>query len=225
MKLDYLSRRFCSASALAAIAAGTVLSTAAQAESLGLLTARSADVSEYSQVSIEGSAKFGDFDFFGARATLGMDGGLALFADFGMLDDDDLEDATAYGAGLIYEIEGVSSEVNTAIVASYHVAPFDDFDADFSSLGVRGLMSGALDAQSSVPLTWFASLGFERVAVEVEQCFNVGFGTTVCAKEDDDDIELALGAGIIAAAGPGEAYVGIDYVDDASLAIGYRMNF
>lgn len=209
--------------------AGMALSSTTSAELMGVDTARSANVSDYSQYSIEGAVKVGEADLFGGRLTANLGNGLAVYGNLGLLDFDDADsdDELAYGIGAIYELEGLLEGLDTAITTSFHRADFDgsfNTDITLSSLAVRGLVSGPLEADFNYPLTWYASVGFERVHFEVETCAN-GLGNQICRDADDSDIELAFGGGVIATIESGEVYLGTDYVDGLTLTAGYRHSF
>ncbi len=200
----------------------------ANAEALGFSYGRSADVSSYSQASLEGALQVGETDVYGGRFTAKLGDNLAVYGDLGLisLDERYADDGTTFGAGLVYEIEKLIPDLDTAINVSYHHASFDDdIDYDISDFAIKGLVSGNLSVDgASNPLTWYASAGLEFLSVEAKSCVNV-FGNQGCIKSDDDDTELAFGGGIIAGLNKGEIYVGGEYVDGFSLAAGYRYSF
>lgn len=211
------------------LAVSSALITAnANAEALGFSYGRSANVSDYSQVSLEGALQVGETDIYGGRLTAKLANNLAVYGDLGFisLDERYADDGTTLGAGLAYEIEKLIPNLDTAINVSYHSASFDDrIDYDYSDFAIKGLISGNLAVEgASHPVTWYASAGLEFLSVEAKSCVNV-FGNQGCIKSDDDDTELAFGGGVIAGLNKGEIYVGGEYVDGFSLAAGYRYNF
>ena len=223
MKMLNQVTRFKSFGLVSIALGGMALASTASAQLLGVDTARSANVSEYSQYSIEGAVELGEADLFGARAGMNVGNGLAVFGNLGLLGIDGADSELAYGGGVIYEIEQLIEGFDTAITGSFHRVSYDagyNSDVTFSSLTVRGLVSAPLDVEFNYPLTWYASAGFERLTAKFEACF---LGN--CANESNSDIEVAFGGGVIADIEQGEVFVGADYVDGFTVTAGYRHSF
>lgn len=198
--------------ALAVVSA--VLSTQASAELFGFAMGRSANVANYTNLSVEGGIQVGDVDFYGARATFKLSDQLAAYGDFGIADFDygygyD-DDGFAFGGGVIYSLLGLLPDVDTAVKGGFHLASGDH--VDYSAFSVRGLISGDVPTQN-VTMNWYGSLGLEFINYDFDFC-------NYC---DDSDTELAFGGGVVLPIGPGEAYGGLEYIDDMMLAVGYRV--
>lgn len=200
---------------LALAVAVALASSQVSAELFSVASGRSANVANYSQLSVEGGVQVGDLDFYGARGTFKLSDRLAAYGDLGIADFDYGDDGFAFGGGVVYTLSGLMSGVDTAVNGSFHLASGDD--VDYTAFAVRGLFSGDIPTQD-VTMNWYASLGLEFLSYEAEVC---GFGS--CVSADDSDTELAFGGGVVLPIGPGEAYGGLEYVDDMMLAVGYRV--
>ena len=194
--------------------AGVLLSHQASAELLGFALGRSTNVANYSDLSVEGAAQVGDLDTLGARATCRLNERAALYGDLGIADFDYADDGIAFGGGLIYAIPGLLPDLDTALTGSFHYAAADDID--WNNIALRGVVSGEVPTRD-VTLTWYGTVGLDVISWDADiDCNGYGCG-------DDSDTEVALGGGVILPVGPGEAYGGLEYIDDMLLAVGYRV--
>ena len=200
---------------LAVVITAALASSQASAELFAVAQARSANVANYAPMSAEAGIQVGDLDFYGARGTFKLNDNMAVYGDLGIADFDYGDDGFAFGGGLIYAIPGVLEGIHTAVNGSFHMASADH--VDYTAFAIRGLFSGDIPTQD-VTMNWYGSVGLEFLSYEVEYC---SFGS--CRSADDSDTELAFGGGVVLPIGPGEAYGGLEYVDDMMLAVGYRV--
>lgn len=193
---------------------GVMVSGHASAEALGFAFGRSANVANYAGLSVEGAAQVGDLDTLGARATVKINDRAAVYGDFGIADFDYGDDGLTLGGGLIYSIPGLLPDLDTALTGSFHYASGDDID--WNNIALRGVVSGDVPTRD-VTLTWYGNVGLDVISWDADNlCNGNGCG-------DDSDTEVALGGGVILPVGPGEAYGGLEYIDDVLLAVGYRV--
>ncbi|MDO6460001.1 hypothetical protein Q4485_04780 [Granulosicoccaceae sp. 1_MG-2023] len=206
--------------ALALAVSGAIMSSTASAEVFGFAFGRSANVANYTNLSVEGGIQVGDLDFYGARATYKLNQQLAVYGDLGLADYDfNGDDGFAFGGGLIYTLDGVLPEIDTALNGSFHMSSGDY--VDFTAFSVRAVFSDDIPTQN-VTMNWYGSVGLEYLSADVDVCdvYGVNFGRCTYS---DSDTELAFGGGVVLPLGPGEAYGGLEYVDDMMLAVGYRV--
>ena len=187
------------------------------AEYLGLPYGNSANVADQGNLAVEGGIQLGDLDNFIARASLKMSDQLSVYGDLGFTDVDsnvrgyDSDSGLNFGAGAVLSLGPLAEGMEFGVLGSLHLATTDDFD--WTGFAVRGIASGQL-AVENLEAQWYGSAGIEFLSVSVDGC----------GRCDADDTELAFGGGIIYPIGPGEAFGGIDYVDDFTLGGGYRIN-
>ena len=187
-------------------------SVVSQAEVLGLLNGRTADLTRLPDVSIEGGAIFGDYSNIGARVNYRLSPGLILFGDFGMAEFDagfgSGSDGTAFGFGVFYALEGLFENMDSAVKGSYHTSEqeISIFEFDVDVLAIEFLVSG-LTPLSSNGMMWYANAGINRLDSDSSAI---------------DSTELLLGGGVVLPLGPGEAYAGIDLVDEIGFGAGFR---
>ncbi|MCB1754398.1 MAG: hypothetical protein KDJ38_02680 [Gammaproteobacteria bacterium] len=189
---------------------------AAHAEYLGLPYGRTANTETHSPMTLEGGIQLGDLDNFIARLSLNLNPKLSIYGDLGLTDMDyghgyGSESGLNIGGGFVYGLGELAPEIDFGVLGSIHRVSTDDFD--WTGLAVRGVASGDLPIQE-VAASWYASAGLEYLSVSVDNCRGC----------DADDTELALGGGIIYPIGPGEAFGGLDLVDELTIGGGYRIN-
>lgn len=185
------------------------LSGTASAEYLGFPNGRTADFSHMPKLSVEGGFATGDFidiDYqnIGLRVNYRLSPGLMVVGDLGM-SEIGLVDATALGINVFYSLEGLFENMNSAVKGGFHKADFDVLDID--GLSLEFLISG-LSPISSSGLNWYANVGLHRLEID-----------------GVDDSEFGIGGGLVLPASTGEAYVGIDMIDDIVFGLGYRYFF
>ncbi len=188
--------------------------THAHAEYLGLPYGRSADISSHAELAVEGGVQLGDIDNFMARASLKLNDRLSLYGDLGFSDADHSvgsDSGVSFGGGAVFGLGQLAEGVDFGGLASLHLASTGDLD--WTDLAFRVIASGELPVQD-IKAAWYGSLGIEFLDVSVDNC-------RIC---DADDTEFAFGGGIIYPIGPGEAYGGLDYVDDLTIGGGYRIS-
>jgi hypothetical protein len=200
------------------VAAAIALSfsaTTVQAEYLGLLSGRSANPDNMTDLSVElgfmtGDLGAADYQNIGARVNYRVSPELVVFGDVG-ISEFGQADGTPFGLGAIYFLSNqrITENFDIAGKASYHTGDFDfaGFSGDISGLSLEVLVSGQ-EPISANGTGWYANAGIHRLSVD--------FGGS------DSSTEIGLGGGLILPVGPGEAYAGIDYIDEMVLGIGFR---
>lgn len=201
------------------VAAAMALSfsvTTVQAEYLGLLSGRSANPGNMTDLSVElgfitGDLGEADYQNIGARVNYRVSPELVVFGDVG-ISEFEQADGTPFGVGAIYFLSNqrISENFDIAGKASYHTGDYDfnNFSGDISGLSLEVLVSGQ-EPISANGMGWYANIGFHRLSVD--------FGLA-----DDSSSELGLGGGVILPVGPGEAYAGVDFIDEMTFGIGFR---
>ncbi|MFK7853000.1 MAG: hypothetical protein AB8B79_02760 [Granulosicoccus sp.] len=188
----------------------------AQAEYMGLLSGRSANPGNMTDLSVElgfvtGDLEDVDYQNIGARVNFRVSPELVVFGDVG-ISEFGVADGTPFGLGAIYFLSNqrISDNLDIAGKASYHTGEYDiaGFNGDISGLSFEVLISGQ-EPISDDGLNWYANFGFHRLSVD--------FGLA-----DDSSNELGLGGGVVLPAGPGEVYAGLDLIDEITFGIGFR---
>lgn len=205
--------------AIVLLITSTTLSHLAHAEFLGLPNGRSANLTKMADLSIEGGFVTGDlegadYDHFGARVNYRVTPGLILFGDVGKSDIGNIVgvdiDATSLGFGVFYQLQDLITNIDATAKAGYHTAEFGGSrivgDLELNVLAAELLLSG-IEPLSSNGLGWYANVGIHR--------FSGDF---------DSDTELGIGGGLTLPVGPGEAYFGLDHVDETTFGFGFRYN-
>jgi len=186
------------------------LSSQASAGLLGTVNGRTADFTRMPDLSAEGFFNFGDFDDadyqnLGARVNYRLSPGVILHGDLGLTEIGDFDTLT-FGIGAFYALTGLFENIDAAIKGSFHTGDFDDA-GDVDVLELEFLFSGA-EPISDNGLMWYANIGLHRL----------DFGPS-------SDTELGLGGGVVLPVSLGEAYAGIDLIDELTFGIGYRYFF
>lgn len=205
-------------SLLAASATALLISGTSMAEPLGLLNGRSADVSRSPDTSVELGAVFGEFDdvdytHFGGRFNYKVNPQTVAYFDLGL---SELEagrdiDGLAYGLGGFFQMDGVLTNTDFGVHASYHRASLDGSGSsnefDVNSIMVEALFSGRDAIDQNGNIFWNASLGLNRTG---------GDGGS------DTDLTFSAGVTMATASQSGEFFGGLLYVDDIAFGAGYR---
>lgn len=184
--------------------------SSARAEYLGLLHGRSADVARMPTLSVDSGVTFAnDYAIYAVRANYKLTPIFMVYGSIGLAEDG-RADGIPVGIGAQYTLENLLSRFDTGIKLSYQRASFeigdDDFDA--SNLAFEFLISTQLGYGPRGNIDFYANTGIQYL----------DFGPS-------DDVELSIGGGAIMPIGPGEIFVGLDYVDDAMFGGGFRLFF
>lgn len=203
-----MMKRFC------VIVVLLILGNSAQAEYLGLINGRTAAPGDMTELTAELGLVAGDLDRFSyqniaARINYRLTDELVLIGDIGVSEFGDA-DGTPYGLGMMYHLsrQRISDRVEIAGKVSYHQGryKFANSRGDLSSVAVEVLVSGRDPLAENI--NWYTNLGYHRISVDL--------GVS------DATNELGLGGGLVLSTGPGEAYVGIDYIDEFTFGLGFR---
>lgn len=211
------SRSSLSIAKTVALTALLALTTAvpAQAEYLGLLSGRSANPGNLTDLSVElglvtGDLGEADYQHLGARVNYRVSPEVVVFGDIGIAEHGQA-DGTPFGLGALYYLSNqrVNQQLDIAGKASYHTGDFKfgGFKGDISSLSFEVLISGQTPISAS-GIGWYSNLGLHRLSS--------GYAGS------DSSIELGFGGGLILPTGSGEAYAGIDYIDELTFGLGFR---
>ena len=186
----------------------------AHAEYLGLINGRTAKPDNIAELSAELGLAAGNLDVFdyqniAARVNYRISDNAVLIGDIG-ISEFDTADGTPYGLGLLYYLSNqrISQQLDIAGKASYHRGSYDsrEIDRDLSSLAVEILISGRQPVANQV--NWYANVGYHRITVKLNS--------------SDSTNEIGLGGGFVLDTGEGEAYAGVDYIDELVFGIGFR---
>lgn len=184
----------------------------AHAEVLGMLNGRSADLTKLSDLSVEGGFITGDdYDHFGARVNYRVSPGLIAYFDFGKTDIGST-DGTPFGIGAFYQLQDLISNADAAVKGSYHTGDTEAgrIEVKNTALSVDLLISGR-EPISANGLEWYGQLGIHRISAKV-------------GSNSNSETELGFGGGVILPVGVGEAYFGIEHIDDLFFGFGLRYN-
>lgn len=192
------------------VCCGLLFSSLGHAEFLGSANGRTADLTRLPDFSLELSFNTGDFSFLdyrniGLRANYRFSPGIMLFGDIGLAEVG-REDAVGLGAGLFYQLDGLFENIDAAVKASYHIGDFGRF-IDLDILALEFLISG-LEPVSSNGLMWYANVGIHR---------NDGGLFS--------DTDFGFGGGVVLPVSSGEAFLGLDLIDEITFSLGYRYFF
>lgn len=185
---------------------GLMLSSFASAEILGAANGRTADLTRLPDLSLDLHFNTGDdYQNIGLRANYRLSPGIILFGDISQAEFDPL-DGTPIGFGLFYALDGIFENIDAAAKASYHLGDFDGVDIDV--LALEFLFSG-LEPIASNGLMWYANAGIHRIDADI----------------GGSDTEFGFGGGVVLPVSNGEAFAGIDIIDETLFGIGYRYFF
>lgn len=202
MRIYYFARNCFVAAAM------MLLSATASAEFLGGPNGRTADLSRLPDLSLEGmfsTGDFGDADYqnIGLRVNYRLSPGLMLLGDLGQAEVGDA-DGTGFGLGVFYSLEGLFENMDSVVKGSFHTADFGSNYNKLDILSLEFLVSG-LSPLSGNGMMWYANIGLHRADAGSES-----------------DTELGLGGGLVLPLSSGEAYVGLDIIDEMIFGVGYR---
>ncbi len=190
-----------------------VTSQVARAEYLGLLHGRMADVSRMPTLSTDVGIVLGDdYQLLGVRANYKL---TPIFLVYGNLGFGEIgrTDGVPFGLGALYTVENLFSGLDVGVKASYQTGKFEFKRFNISAttsvfaLEMVGSTQSGFGPQSNIDL--YGNIGFHY--------FNSDFLI--------DDLEFSFGGGAIMPVGPGEVFVGIDFIDDAMFGGGFRLFF
>ncbi|NND93072.1 MAG: hypothetical protein HKN42_19605 [Granulosicoccus sp.] len=193
----------------------TLLSANAQAEFFGLPNGRSANPGTLSRLSVElgfvtGDLGRTDFQNIGARVNFRVAPEIVVIGDIGASEYGNA-DGTPIGIGIFYHLanQRISDQLDIAAKASYHTGDYKYRGAgiDLSGLSFEALFSGRAPLSDN-GLGWYANLGFHRLTVDS------GFS--------DSSNEIGFGGGLVLPTLQGEAYVGMDLIDELTFGLGFR---
>jgi len=207
-KLQKICKGFAQVLVAACVLMTPVLS---QAEHLGTTNGRTADFTRLPDLSVEIHFNTGDFsnvDYqnLGLRANYRLSPGILLFGDLG-LTELGFRDGTAIGFGAFYGLQGIFENIDAAVKASYHTADYGSRVVGVDVIALEFLFSG-LEPIADNGLMWYANAGIHRSDFEV-----------------DSETDFGLGGGVVLPVSSGEAFVGLDFIDDLVIGVGYRHYF
>ena len=203
--------RICNSLSLVLVLVTTLcISSQVSAGLLGTVNGRTADFTRMPDLSVEGFFNFGDFDDvdyqnLGARVNYRLSPGVILHGDVGLTEIGNFDTVT-FGIGAFYALTGLFENIDAAIKGSFHTGDFDEA-GDVDVLELEFLFSGTEPIMAN-GLMWYANIGLHRL----------DFGAS-------SDTELGLGGGVVLPVALGEAYAGIDLIDELTFGIGYRYFF
>lgn len=187
---------------------------------LGLLEGRSAEPDQQGQTTLElGYLTEGDFSTIAGRVSYQLSTPVTLYGDFGLIDLGDA-DGNSFGIGVRYHLakQRLLPMLDASVRASYHMgsADFNAFggstDTDLTELSFAAHI-GSKEAFLDNGMKWYAVLSFNRNSVDV---------TSGGGSSDNSDSDIGLGGGVYMPFGPGEAYVGVENIDELFFGLGYR---
>ena len=187
----------------------------ANAELLGLPNGRSANPGNLTDLSVELGFVTGDFgtdDYqnIALRVNYRVAPEVVVFGNVGTSEFGAL-DGTPYGLGILYHLSNqrISQILDIAGKFSYHTGDysFRGVDADLSGISFEVLFSG-IEPLSDNGLSWYGNFGFHRLTIDLGP--------------SDSSNEIGLGGGLLLPVGPGEAYVGLDLIDELTFGVGFR---
>lgn len=196
-------------------AAVTLFVGSAHAEFFGLPNGRSASPDRLSDLSVElgfvtGDLGTADYQNFGARVNYRVSPELVVIGDIGA-SEFGRADGTPVGLGLLYHLsrQRISQNVDIAAKVSYHMGEYkvSGVELDLTGLSFEALFSGR-QPLSANGLSWYGNFGFHRLTVE--QDFS------------DSSNEIGVGGGLVLPTGSGEAYLGVDLIDELTFGLGFR---
>lgn len=197
-----------------------VSSASVYAGTLGLLEGRSAHPDQPGQTTLElGYLTEGDFSTIAGRVSYQLSPPVTLYGDFGLIDLGDA-DGNAFGFGVRYHLakQRLLPTLDASVRASYHMgsADFNAFggstDTDLTELSFA-VHIGSKEAFLDNGMKWYGVLSFNRSSSEV---------SAGAISADNSDSDIGLGGGVYMPFGPGEAYVGVENIDELFFGLGYR---
>lgn len=199
----------------ALVVASSLVAGSAQAEFFGLPNGRSANPDTLSDLSVElgfvtGDLGLVDYQNFGARVNYRVAPDIVVIGDIGTSEYGST-DGTPVGLGILYHLanQRISQANDISVKASYHTGEYKHSNTklDLTGLSFEVLFSGRQPLAAN-GLGWYGNFGFHRL--------------TVKNATSDSSNEIGVGGGLTLPAGPGEAYLGIDLIDELSFGLGFR---
>lgn len=197
------------------------LSSVSQADFLGLINGRTADIINEPQMTVEGGMSLqSDFNTIGGKLNFKVAPDMLIYGGLASVDADAGGSDIAFGGGVVYQLgQSLIAGMDMAVKGSYHMWDGGEsftggkIDYSLSDFGVELLISPQ-EQSVAQGVKVFGMVGLHRVASEVS-----GGGL----KFSDDSMEIALGGGASMLLGPGEAYAGIELIDELFIGAGYRL--
>ena len=196
------------------------LSMSAQSDTLGPLDGRSPDPGQMSPMSVEvGYVSEDEFSTIGGRFNYQMSPVLSLYGDLGIVEIGN-GDGNAFGFGARYYLSNqrIAPQLDLAVRASYHVGSVDfssgltTVESDLTELSLA-VHVGGKEAFYSNGLKWYGVVSYTRQTSDLSTGANSG---------ETSDSNIGFGGGVYMPLGPGEAYVGVENIDEMFFGIGYR---
>ena len=197
-----------------------VFSMSLNADTLGPLDGRSAKPGQAKEMSVElGYVTESDFTNIAVRVNYQYSAPVTLYADFGLVDLGSA-DGSALGFGVRYHLpkQRILPTLDASVRASYHSGSVDfsnfgsSTDIDLSEFSVA-LHLGGKEAFHETGMKWYGVVSFNRVSTD---------STIGQFSSSNSDSEIGFGGGVYMPFGPGEAYAGIEIIDDLFFGLGYR---
>jgi len=187
----------------------------ANAEYLGLLNGRTATLGSQSGLGVElgivtGDLGVADYQNIGARVNYRAGREVVIYGDIG-ISEFGSADGTPFGLGVFFHLSNqrISRSMDIAAKISYHTVEYEvgNNEFDFNVWSFDALFSGAR-AMSRNGLNWYGNVGFHRLS----------FGSGGASSDN----EIGVGFGLVLPSGPGEAYAGVDFIDELTFGLGFR---
>ncbi|ASJ75546.1 hypothetical protein [Granulosicoccus antarcticus] len=202
-------------SLLTLVFAASLMVSNVQAEFMGLPSGRSASPANMSDLTVElgfmtGDLADNDFQNIGARVNFRLSPEVVLIGDIGVSEFGN-RDGNPVGLGLLYFLsrQRISDKLDIAAKASYHTGEYSvgGTDTDLSGLSLEALLSGKNPLADS-GLGWYANFGYHLLRVK--------------SGSSDSSNEIGIGGGLVLPIAAGEAYVGVDLIDEVTFGLGFR---
>ena len=170
-------------------------------------------------MSVEvGYVNEGDFSNLSGRFIYQYSPLVSVYGDFGTLERAS-DEGTAFGLGATFYLakQRFMPVLDVGVRASYHLASVDNgisggTESDISDMAVA-VHFGSKEPFFSYGLKWYGVVSYHRYSVESS------IGTQ---SFDSSSSDVGLGAGVYMPLGSGEAYVGLENLDEMYFGIGYR---
>jgi hypothetical protein len=197
-----------------------VFSMSAQADTLGPLDGRSPDPGQISPMSVEvGYVSEDELTTIAGRFNYQMSPVLSLYGDFGIVEVGQ-GDGNTFGVGVRYYLpnQRIAPQLDIGVRGSYHVSNVDfstafaSAESDFTELALA-VHVGGKEAFYANGMKWYGVVSYNR------QSADSSLGQI---SSDTTDSDIGFGGGVYMPLGPGEAYVGVEKIDEMYFGIGYR---
>lgn len=197
------------------------MATLAQADVYGLVLSRTADVVSEPQLTAEGGISLeGDLTTIGGQVNYKTAPNMLIYGGLANVDPDYGSGEISFGGGVVYQLsESLLSGMDMAVKGSVHT-----WSADSSSIGVNiSLDSTDVGVELVVSpqeqniiqgAKVFGMVGLHRLSYKWS---GGGFSSS------DSSMEIALAGGAVLPAGPGEAFLTFELIDELFIGGGFRM--